>query len=322
MSGYLMSEEMYQRVSEVVRWFERERGRSDLRAGGPPPAVEPVLVRVTGAISSGLYPGVPTFWNQAANAWQDFDACKFKASNGETLVNGSRYGARAAGFTAAGVPLYVTLNPGPAGALEVKEADGSPDYTGVTVLIANQATTLTSPGKLSLSQPSGAGTATLSVGVLSADLTQWGIVTTTSQSFTGAKTFFDNLISQSQIRLDGTNTPIGATPHGSAVATITFYDIAGGATSNFLVLSAPDSRGGAGGSVSIGLEPALNAVQVYNANVPSTVQLLLNGNPVDEHVAAPTLSSDAGNSNYIAWNTSFLYVYTGVSWKRIALVAF
>jgi hypothetical protein len=67
------------------------------------------------------------------------------------------------------------------GAIEVKEQDGTPDYTGVSVLSVHQG------AGLSLSQPGGAGTAQLTI--LSASATQAGVVDTSTQTFAGHKTF-------------------------------------------------------------------------------------------------------------------------------------
>lgn len=74
---------------------------------------------------------------------------------------------------------------GSGGGIDIEEGDGSPSYAGVVTIIVDQ-----SDG-LRLTQPGGAGTATLSIQDASAS--QAGIVSTTTQTFGGDKTFADDV---------------------------------------------------------------------------------------------------------------------------------
>jgi len=69
--------------------------------------------------------------------------------------------------------------------VEIKEADGSPDYTGVGVIIVDQAT--------GLAIESGSTGNPVTIEILAASTTQQGAVTTGTQTFGGNKTFHDNL---------------------------------------------------------------------------------------------------------------------------------
>jgi hypothetical protein len=78
------------------------------------------------------------------------------------------------------VRLSPTAGGGGGGSIEVKEADGTPDYTGVTVLQFDQAQGFV------LTNPSGT---TVQVSITSASGSVPGIVTTGTQTFAGLKTF-------------------------------------------------------------------------------------------------------------------------------------
>jgi hypothetical protein len=75
--------------------------------------------------------------------------------------------------------------PSGGGSLEVKQASGSPDYTGISVLVMDQAT--------GLAIESGSSGNPVTLEVLAATALQQGAVSTTTQTFAGNKTFNGNV---------------------------------------------------------------------------------------------------------------------------------
>lgn len=187
-----------ERISRAVRLVES-------RGGGNPTQpsqarvqqVEVVRVRVTGAESGGLYPGVVTWPVNHGADWEDAEVTvKVKAAEGETLTSGTRYPCQPAGETVGGDPLYMTLadaaGAASASSLTVKETDGSPSVANVSTLEFDQAT----GASVSL-----VGTGHAKVSLLNATASQQGTVSTSAQSFNGEKLFLSGLKS----RVDSSN---------------------------------------------------------------------------------------------------------------------
>lgn len=107
--GVVFTGQAADKITEATKWTLAHRGA----AGGPSDAggaaPEVVFVRVTGAVSSGLYPGLVAHWDAGAEDWlEGATAVKLKPANGEALTSGLRYPARPSGLTGAGDHLYVT----------------------------------------------------------------------------------------------------------------------------------------------------------------------------------------------------------------------
>jgi hypothetical protein len=189
------------RISRAVKWVEQQ-----IRTQGPsegtvtPRSVEPTYVLTTsGTATSGFYPGKVVLYSAADAAWQEYTTCKILPANGETLTNNTRYAARYTGRNSGGDGVFTVLQGG--GGLTAEEVDGSPSYTGVTKLQFDQADGFV------LSNPA---TGTTRVDIQAATASQAGIVSTTTQTFGGDKTFNNTVTVKQAFTGESTGTIQGA----------------------------------------------------------------------------------------------------------------
>lgn len=155
------------------------------------------IVKVTSLTPTGsYYPCKVESWSDEGAAWSDGAVAWFLPANGGTPVLNRRYLALQVDVDDSGVAVYSDEMYQFAG-ITVKEADGTPTYTGVSTFIVDQA------DGFSLSQP-GAGQARLDL--LDAGSGQAGKVNTTTQNFYGAKTFIDPLAANSDLAVAGNYT--------------------------------------------------------------------------------------------------------------------
>ena len=181
MAGFTLDRESIARISQMLRTYEQGMlSPPDIPGpdGSYTPAVQ--VVKVTGAKdAAGWQPGTIQIWNNASSSFTTGITCHIRASDGSTLATNSIMLGRLSSVES-NVPVFIV---GPAG-LSAEEADGSPSYTGVTKLQFDQA------DGFSLSNPS---TGTTRVDILAATASQAGIVSTTTQTFGGDKTFTNNV---------------------------------------------------------------------------------------------------------------------------------
>src|SRR5262245_31630141 len=157
-----------------------------------PPPRRAVQARITGAPAGADYPWQETFYNAATSAWED-------VADGLSGTTTSLPARERSGDTTvpSGTPVVLYLDDsdtfywfvasggggggGTPGTITVKEADGTPTYTGVSTLLFDQA------DGFALSQP---GAAQARVDLLPASRTQTGVVNTVTQDFAGQKEFY------------------------------------------------------------------------------------------------------------------------------------
>lgn len=232
------SEEQARRIAEVVRYVEATRTAASQDAGDVAAPSEAIWVRVTSGTpdGDGNYPAEVTLWDQDGTAWADVGAVKLKSENASALTSGQRYTARASGYNAAGEAVFVTL---PGGTSGVGGAS-YPDIYIHTTADAHETTTHpivttgTAAQYLVFDQVSGFVISDDVYGDLGgrrgvtirpANGTDGGIVSGTTQTFAGVKTFDDDVV------FAGTATAVHAVATltfavGSAVVTpaVTVYD--------------------------------------------------------------------------------------------------
>jgi hypothetical protein len=180
-----LSENDLRRVGRVVKRVEHEH-YNDLPQGGQDSARTPQveIIRITSTTQvAGRYPGKVVQFESGAGTYADLGDCWVVDVAGGALAV-ARYPARRVGDTN-GRSVFLAGAPGSAGgSLEVKEADGSPDYTGITIIQVDQVT-----GFL-LTQP-GAGQAKLAM--LSASSSQIGVVDLSAQTLGAGTKKVDSL---------------------------------------------------------------------------------------------------------------------------------
>ena len=136
-----MPQDVYGLSEGTLRAVERVIGT---RPGDNIPAVggqgsrQVTHIKITGALSGGFYPCVPTAYNAASGSWDEYAASLASPPNGETLANGKRYLAVRYGIhTATGKALYKTeqaaATSSPTDCSAVAFLDGNLDCLGLSV---------------------------------------------------------------------------------------------------------------------------------------------------------------------------------------------
>lgn len=121
MPGYLIDDKSAGRLGDMLR--EWEGGQfSDGRAGDKQQrfgsSTQPAnVVRVTGALTSGYYPGKVQFWDNSTKAFVDGADCRIYELSSKALTT-RRYFGKLAGLDAGAtssdqlIPVYLVYSPG------------------------------------------------------------------------------------------------------------------------------------------------------------------------------------------------------------------
>lgn len=221
--GYLIGPEP---ARQLRRLLAGQGQGLDLDQADDPPVV---WVRTTsGTASSGWYPCQWQMYDASSDTWTDSGDGWASDCNNAALANNTYYLTQRVGADGSSVPYFLTqAAPAAAGgSIEVKEADGSPDYTGVSILLCDQST------GFKVSQPAG-GQAKLEM--LPASKTQSGVMITTDQAFAGLKTFSGSVSLYPYLWLYQT-TPTGTDNYG-----LFYFYVSGGIL--FLSSSVTDTNG-------------------------------------------------------------------------------
>jgi hypothetical protein len=100
---YTFTRDQVRRLLDMLRRFEAwERSESGARAGRTPSDPRGVLLKVTGAVSSGLYPARLSYWDDAAGAERLSDEVRWKPRDGSAPATGDYVWGQFTGPTADG----------------------------------------------------------------------------------------------------------------------------------------------------------------------------------------------------------------------------
>lgn len=248
----------FDRFVRATRKVEQgEQGGAAL--GTPGPGGPRAECRVTSATAdgNGHYPAVVTVFNGDTLAWTDYETVKLRPLNGETLTNGTRYPARAAGVNGSDNVWLVTDVPSAGGgSITLRESDLSPTGS-VTIVQCDQATGV---GVSSVS----AGTGTI-YGI-AATTTQQGVVTTGAQSWAGNKFFTGSCVGTA------TNAQFIAQVGGAGSIASSLGGMIYGDTGNAGKTTFSASAGGDSISLALEINYTLNVATVYlTGNIGGTL---------------------------------------------------
>lgn len=199
MAGVLFTEGEAGRIEDAARWVEAHLGSRGHDAA-PPPVADLLFVRGTSATedADGNYPGVITARNGTAGTWTDYGAVKVKPVYGPS-ANGVIMACRPAGRAPGGDEVYVAAQAG----VYVVLASG--DYNPATTLTAACTVRLEISDRDCEWSPSVASSpdtglrayvnpGSTNFTALYMRLAAYGVpgtVSTTTQTFSGSKTFHD-----------------------------------------------------------------------------------------------------------------------------------
>lgn len=180
-----------QKIRDAVQYVDSlSRNTPDGRAARPvpqSPEIRILDVTSTTADGDGYWPANLKTYTVGTGFSTD-SAVVTTTLDGSTPTTGKQSGMWV-GSNSSGTPLFLLLGDGAAasggGSITVEEVDGSPSYSSIDTLIFDQTDGFV------VSQPA-AGQAR--VDIQSASTTQAGIVDTTTQSFAGVKTFYNDVI--------------------------------------------------------------------------------------------------------------------------------
>lgn len=204
--AYGFSEEFARRVSRVVHRAEGTGPQHPPVPVGQPRGETVYWVKCTHDVATVIntksyFPAAVQSYDGPTNAFANLPGgtCWLVAPNDLALTE-KIYPAWHAGYVynASGyLPVFLTIDvtgaTGPAGGtIEVKEADGTPDVTGVTTLVMDQADGYT---------VTDTGGGVVNLGIADATASQAGVVSTTTQTFAGIKTFLGNVVIEQNLTL-------------------------------------------------------------------------------------------------------------------------
>lgn len=231
-----------------------------------------------------------------------------------------------------------------AASIAFKEADGTPNYTSITV-----AAFLQSQGFV-LTQPGGAGTVQVSIQDATATLT--GVVNATTQTFAGLKTFNDGLKSRNILYMRDSGSAVEFRTADAATDSVAFGANSSAGAPSAQVIASDDSGGynailtadynsttaSKGSFVFSVTTPAgtdwpvikLNAAGFGTLTGGTTTTatgqrfqsgLYISGFPVSASI--PATATSAGSQGQMGADANWLYVCTGANvWKRVAIATF
>lgn len=176
-----LSRHAVDRLRELVQSAEVEDATAPREVNPRPFDVQFVEVTST-TQTSGRYPGTVYAYNAAASTWSATSGAVWVVDPANRLATGVKYLAKRVAV-ANGRPVFLVGKTSPAG-ITVKDATGTPTYTGITTLSVESPTAISNPA---------AGEAR----ILDAAHLVAGIVSTGAQVFSGAKSFQDGALAPS-----------------------------------------------------------------------------------------------------------------------------